>query len=185
MSGAEAGIWPCGRQISSFAYGNVKLHNPSITREDVERMKKFQGRIEQSVAHELALNPDHFGECTDEQVLSTLVHEMVHVWQETHGTPPRRCYHDREWAGKMKEVGLQPTETGQLGGPRSRPEDDHYIIPDGRYAAAFRKLEASGFRLHWQARPEDGTQAIAKRESKTKFTARFANRTPGRSRMRS
>jgi hypothetical protein len=40
------------------------------------------------------LNPDHFGR-TDELILSTLVHEMAHVWQKTHGKMPRRDNHNR------------------------------------------------------------------------------------------
>ena len=63
------------------------------------------------------MNPDHFGR-SDEEILSTLVHEMAHVWQQTHGRPPRRCYHDREWAAKMREIGLQPSTTGQPGGQK-------------------------------------------------------------------
>lgn len=31
----------------------------------------------------------------------------------SHGGPPRRCYHDREWAAKMKEIGLQPSDKGE------------------------------------------------------------------------
>jgi hypothetical protein len=66
--------------------------------------ERFAGRTEAKVtAHELALIPDCFTARTDEEILSTLAHEMVHVWQQTHGTPPRRSYHDREWARKMKE----------------------------------------------------------------------------------
>jgi hypothetical protein len=42
--------------------------------------------VEKITAHELALNPDVFTGRSDELILSTLVHEMVHVWQETHGT---------------------------------------------------------------------------------------------------
>jgi predicted SprT family Zn-dependent metalloprotease len=63
--------------------------------------------------HELALNPDNFTGRSDELILSTLVHEMCQVWQETHGEPSRRGYHNRQWAGKMREVGLQPTSTGE------------------------------------------------------------------------
>jgi hypothetical protein len=57
--------------------------------------QRFSGRIDKSAVHELALNPDGFHGRTDALILSTLVHEMCHVWQETHGTPPRRGYHDR------------------------------------------------------------------------------------------
>ena len=64
--------------------------------------KRFTGRTETAAAHELAMNPDSFTGRTDELILSTLTHEMAHVWQQTHGKPPTRCYHDRQWAAKMK-----------------------------------------------------------------------------------
>jgi hypothetical protein len=65
---------------------------------------KFVGRSEETATHELALNPDHFGR-TDEAILSTLVHEMAHVWQETYGKPPRKNYHDRQWGACYDEEG--------------------------------------------------------------------------------
>jgi predicted SprT family Zn-dependent metalloprotease len=49
--------------------------------------ERFAGRVENTTAHELALNPDVFTGRSDELILSTLVHEMAHVWQQTHGTP--------------------------------------------------------------------------------------------------
>ena len=67
--------------------------------------ERFIGRAGEEVTHELAMNPDHFGR-TDEEILSTLVHEMCHLWQHVCGTPPRKSYHDKEWAAKMKQVGL-------------------------------------------------------------------------------
>lgn len=131
--------------------------------------ERFTGRTEATAAHELALNPDSFNERDDEAILSTLAHEMAHVWQQTHGTPPRRSYHDRQWAAKMKEIGLQPTTTGEPGGKETGQSVTHYIIPGGRYAQAFAKLKAQGFELHWQSAP-NGKQAKAKAASKTKFT---------------
>jgi hypothetical protein len=76
---------------------------------------RFTGRTEATAAHELAMNPDTFTGRTDEEILSTLAHEMAHVWQQTHGKPPSRSYHDRQWAAKMKEIGLQPSTTGRTG----------------------------------------------------------------------
>ena len=111
--------------------------------------ERFVGRVEKEAAHELALNPDHFAR-TDELILSTLVHEMVHVWQQVHGKPPRRCYHDRQWAAKMKEVGLQPSDTGEPGGKETGQTVSHYIIKGGPFAQAFAKLEKAGFQLRWQ-----------------------------------
>jgi SprT-like family len=132
--------------------------------------ERFSDRNEAKVtAHELAMNPDSFTGRTDESILSTLAHEMAHVWQQTHGTPPRRFYHDRQWAAKMKEIGLQPSTTGEPGGKETGQSVTHYIIPGGLYAKAYAKLEAKGFQLHWQSVPA-GKQAKAKKASKTKFT---------------
>lgn len=63
------------------------------------------------------MNPDYFGGRSLADTLSTLVHEMVHVWQ--HYAPVKKCrggYHDRVWGAKMEEVGLMPSNTG-LPGP--------------------------------------------------------------------
>ena len=122
-----------------------------------------------AAVHELALNPDGFHGRTDGLILSTLVHEMCHVWQETHGTPPRRGYHDRQWAGKMREIGLQPSSTGEAGGKETGQSVSHYLLPEGRFAKASAALAASGFALHWQSVPAI-EQARGKKSSKTKFT---------------
>jgi hypothetical protein len=131
--------------------------------------ERFSGRIEDAAAHELAMNPDSFTGRTDEDILSTLAHEMAHVWQQSHGTPPRRSYHDRQWAAKMKEIGLQPSTTGAPGGKETGQSVTHYILPGGPYAKAYAKLKATGFQLQWESAPQ-GKQAKAKKASKTKFS---------------
>lgn len=120
-------------------------------------------------AHELALNPDTFQGRTDEEILSTLAHEMAHVWQQCHGKPPRRCYHDKQWSSKMKAIGLQPTATGEPGGKETGQRVTHCIISGGPFQRAYEELQASGFRLSWQAMP-DLTAATKKAASKTKYT---------------
>jgi predicted SprT family Zn-dependent metalloprotease len=131
--------------------------------------ERFRGRIENAAAHELAMNPDTFADRTDEEILSTLAHEMVHVWQQSHGKPPRQAYHDRQWAAKMKEIGLQPSATGEPGGKETGQHMSHYIVRGGGYALAFAKLAAKGWRLDWQSMPE-GITAKKKKASKTKFS---------------
>jgi hypothetical protein len=100
-------------------------------------------------------------------ILSTLVHEMAHVWQETYGEPSRRGYHNRQWAEKMREIGLQPTSTGEPGGMETGQSMTHYILPEGRYAKAYAKLAMTGLALHWQSIP---AVRRAKKSSKTKFS---------------
>ena len=91
------------------------------------------------------------------------------MWQQAHGKAPRRSYHDRQWAGKMREIGLQPSSTGEEGGKETGQSMSHYIIPDGRYVKAYAKLAAQGFTLHWQSVPVT-EQGRGKKSSKTKFT---------------
>ena len=130
--------------------------------------EKFIGRSEQTATHELALNPDHFGR-TDEAILSTLVHEMCHVWQHAHGKPPRKSYHDRQWAAKMIEIGLHPSSTGEPGGKMIGAKVSHYVIEGGMFAQTFTRLKVSGFELHWQSRSDDGERQ-RKAASKTKYS---------------
>jgi hypothetical protein len=42
--------------------------------------ERFTGRTEKAAAHELAMNPDTFTGRSDEDILSTLAHEMAHAF---------------------------------------------------------------------------------------------------------
>src|SRR3954449_7873472 len=92
------------------------------------------------VADEIALNPVHFATRRPAEILSTLAHEMTHLWQHHFGTPPRKGYHDREWARKMLEIGLIPTDTGNVGGKETGQHMSHVIAEDGRFAGAVAAL---------------------------------------------
>lgn len=99
---------------------------------------------------EIALNPMHFGDRSLEENLSTLAHEMVHLWQHVFGTPGRGRYHNREWAEQMKAIGLHPSDTGAPGGKELGDQMSHYILPDGAFAKAAADLIAKGFAITWQ-----------------------------------
>ncbi|HEY1490481.1 MAG TPA: SprT-like domain-containing protein [Verrucomicrobiae bacterium] len=131
-----------------------------------ERGFGIQGR------HEIALNPDGFIGRSDEEILSTLVHEMVHLWQHLFGTPARRGYHDREWAAKMKLLGLQPSSTGKPGGKETGAHMTHYVVPDGAFQKAFQQLSKSGWKLRLESAIGEPNAKIAKVKdsSKTPFT---------------
>lgn len=131
---------------------------------------RFTARGGKNAIHEIALNPDTFCEETDERILSTLAHEMVHLWQQVHGTAPRRCYHDREWAAKMKEIGLQPTDTGAPGGKETGQGVTHFVIKGGPYARAYADLKAKGLKLHWESPTGLAAEKKPRDASKTKFT---------------
>jgi predicted SprT family Zn-dependent metalloprotease len=77
---------------------------------------RFGTRDGEEVTDEIALNPSHFKARTNEESLSTLVHEMVHLQQHHQGKPSRTGYHNKEWAVMRRQVGLIPSDTGAEGG---------------------------------------------------------------------
>ena len=112
------------------------------------------GRADGTLTDEIALNPTHFRDRPQEEVLATLAHEMVHLWQHHFGTPGRGRYHNKEWAEKMKSIGLQPTSTGKDDGPDTGDVMGHLIVPDGPFDRAVRKLLARGMVVLWTEQPE-------------------------------
>lgn len=114
---------------------------------------RFQNDAGQK-ADEIALNPMHFASRSQQDILGTLVHEMAHQWQRHEGQPGRGRYHNREWAEKMKAIGLQPSDTGVEGGKETGETLGHYIIPGGPFDVAAGKLLGKGFALTWKDAPE-------------------------------
>ncbi len=102
-----------------------------------------------TIIHELGLHPGYFTLHPPEVALSTLVHEMVHHWQECFGKPTRSNPHNREWAGKMEAIGLVPSDTGLPDGRQTGRRVTHYIRPEGPYAVACAELLEDGFALPW------------------------------------
>lgn len=98
---------------------------------------------------ELALNPGFFALQSTEEVLATLVHEMVHLWQQHFGQPSRGTQHNRQWAEKMQSIGLMPSHTGLPGGRRTGQTMSDYILPNGPFHQAAQALAATGFALPW------------------------------------
>jgi hypothetical protein len=65
---------------------------------------------------EIAINAIYLtGKRPAYSVLATLLHELLHAWQETHGTPGDRNHHNREFRDKAAEVGLIVDENGVTG----------------------------------------------------------------------
>ncbi len=89
---------------------------------------------------EIALNPSHYDPDQPIGLLSTLAHEMVHLWQHHYGSPGRGRYHNREWADKMIALGLQPSHTGKPGGRETGDTMNHLIIRDGTFERSANEL---------------------------------------------
>jgi predicted SprT family Zn-dependent metalloprotease len=115
------------------------------------------GRADGTLTDEIALNPTYFRDRPQEDVLATLAHEMVHLWQHHFGKPGRGRYHNKEWADKMRSIGLQPTSTGKDGGAETGDVMDHIIVADGSFDRTVRKMLARGLIVSWTEQPEKHT----------------------------
>lgn len=109
---------------------------------------RFVGRAAQT-CDEIAMNPMYFSARPKTEVLATMVHEMVHAWQQHFGKPGRGRYHNAEWAAKMKSVGLYPSSTGVPGGAETGDSMSHYIVAGGRYGAAVHAPALDDLVLEW------------------------------------
>ena len=122
------------------------------------------------VRHEISLNPAWLRSRPVIDVASTLVHEMVHLWQQDFGQPSRRGYHNEQWARAMESVGLIPSSTAAPGGARVGQRVSHYIEAGGRFEKAFGKLPKT-YRLPWTCdEPDAATKKKAKQKNKVKYS---------------
>ena len=119
-------------------------------------------------AHEISLNPELLKRPLDD-VMSTLVHEMVHLWQQEYGTPSRGGYHNREWGDKMRQIGLVPSNTGQPGGRSLGQQMTHYIAEAGPFEDAYNEMPES-CKLPWVSGKHVAAKKAPKTESKFKYT---------------
>src|SRR3990172_1772625 len=88
------------------------------------------------VVHEISLNPSSLQRPPVEWH-STLVHEMVHLWDESTGRKSKGGYHSKKWGQKMEAIGLMPSHTGEPGGKKTGQRMTHYILPAGPFITAF------------------------------------------------
>jgi len=116
--------------------------------------------------HELALNPVIFNRKTIE-IFAVFVHDMSHLWQEVHGKPSRVGYHNRQWAKKMREIGLPSSLNGKPGGKITGFKMNQYIEKGGPFELATRVLlKKYKFDFYYQAPDKDAK----KHDHKIKYT---------------
>lgn len=124
-----------------------------------------------SVAHEIALNPDTFDGRTDKEILGTLAHEMAHLWQQVFGKPSRTSYHNKEWAVKMLEIGLEPVSVDNPG-KMTGQKVTHKIIDGDRFDVLCSNFLAQGHALQWQGVADEDKEKEKKpsKKNKVKYT---------------
>ena len=114
---------------------------------------------------EIAMNPEYFPLFSIEEVLSTVVHEMVHQEMTLLETAGRGRYHNKAWGERMELLGLMPSATGLPGGKRTGDRMTHYIVDDGLFQVSCRKLLTQEFTISWMDRfpPRKAVQTLVRR----------------------
>ena len=104
------------------------------------RWRKAEGKPgAEGTIHELSINPEIL--CMGlVEVYSTLVHEQCHIWQHQYGKPSRSGYHNKEWADKMEDVGLIPSDTGCPGGKKTGQNMSDYPAGNGKFLEALKDM---------------------------------------------
>ena len=126
--------------------------------------EQFSDRPGNSSLDEIALNPASLIR-DEEEALSTLVHEMCHLWQHHFGKPSRSGYHNRQWAQKMESVGLIPSDTGEEGGKQTGQNMTHYIEDGGAYVKAYSSWRSKGS-ISWAAHPAVAKPSTARNKTR-------------------
>ena len=86
----------------------------------------------------MGINPDYLDRSIGE-ILSTICHELCHVYEHAYIHIPRGGYHDKQWATLMEECGLEPIYNNT-----SKTSVHHKIVPGG----AFEKFVADFTEVH-------------------------------------
>jgi predicted SprT family Zn-dependent metalloprotease len=117
--------------------------------------------------HEVAINPAYIGQAPLIELFQTLCHEFVHLWQECHGTPSRRAYHNKEWSEKMVSIGLIPSTDGTSNGKRTGEKMSDYPESGGLFIRCCEQLVSEKkFDLFWIDRVLAQKQAQVSNEVK-------------------
>lgn len=94
---------------------------------------RFEVNGENVNVSQITLNPSYFRNGEERKVLSTLVHEMCHLYIDMKGEKCCNGYHSKKWSELMKEVGLLPTSDGTKNGKKTGFRMTHLIIKGGRF----------------------------------------------------
>lgn len=119
-------------------------------------------------ADEIAINPDHLLGRTPEEIVSTLVHEMCHCYQQHFGTPTRNGYHNKEFAQIMKMRGLQCTHDGTQNGRSTGQNMTHLIMPDGQFHVCYQAWQTVK-RIDWGSSEIAPEEKRKRKSNKTRY----------------
>jgi hypothetical protein len=116
---------------------------------------------------EIAVNIRYlFGERASWEVLGTLLHELLHAWQQVHGTPGKGNYHNRQFRTKALGLGLIIDRRGVTDYAADSPFKEllrryGVALPDYEFAPVTRRQKGESKLKKWSCRCTNIRVAIA------------------------
>jgi len=110
---ADLHLW-AERIIFDFKF---EIGTPALTIETLRRKYGHYRRERNGfgLIDEIAIDEVHVQNPQYWRVIGTLCHELMHAWQQHHGTPPSpksHNYHNKQFRDKAKSIGLIVNQTG-------------------------------------------------------------------------
>lgn len=133
-----------------------------------DRWAKLRG---EPVCHEIGLNPVEHHQRNTLFTLSTLVHEMCHLYVQQSGNAKVKPYHCKHWHKIMLQVGLIPIIIDGKGNPLLTKDGEpketgknatHEEDPNGAFMEEYNALLATGFDIVWSRIPDPVAPKSAK-----------------------
>ncbi len=79
---------------------------------------------EEVPVNEIAINSQYVAHRQLWQTCATLLHEVLHAWQQRHGKPGKNNYHNVEFRAKARSLGLIVDERGRTAYEKQSPFKD-------------------------------------------------------------
>ncbi len=136
-----------------------KLQLPTPPALCVDRLRRAYGHYRYGrnafgLRDEIAIDESHLRNDPFWQVVGTLLHELLHQWQDKYGQPGRRNYHNKAFRDKALSLGLKVDERGYT----------KYLAEDTPFVLFLRKVD-----LAPPVIPEPEVDCVAASKSKLKL----------------
>lgn len=120
-------------------------------------------------APELRMVPSYFKSRSTKEILSTLLHEMVHWWRASLCEKKKtKRHHDKHWAAKMEELGLMPYN---INNPEKKTghKCSHTIMEGGIFNDVATSLIEKGLEIRYYF-AERSSSTVRQYTKKIKYT---------------
>lgn len=128
----------------------LERKNKQIGLLSYRKFKKLEDLVP-TYKHQISLNPEYFAIAPKIDVLRVFCQELVRLYRYIYGEKEKMKtdYYDEHFGEYMMTIGLQPSNTGKMGGKEVGKKMSSYILPDGLFLSVCNGLVEDGILLNW------------------------------------